>query len=134
MKRLFSGFTRWLLVTIVVLAIVGGVAYAYVALIGTGEVTVIENLSWVGVNSFQVDLYPQESTTESLTLANASSIAMDVDILSTITPDPGSKGMAIDVPSGVTVPGNGQASFSVTITAGKSAEPITYTITFEIDR
>ena len=133
MKRV-SRTIRWVLATIVILMVVAGSAYAYVALTGTGKVTVIENLSWVGDSSFTVSLYPQESVVESLTLANASEVEMDVDIISAIDPDPGAKGMAIDVPAGVTVPANGQAAFSVTITAGKSAEPIAYTITFEISR
>lgn len=133
MKKL-SGIVRWLLATIVILVIVAGSAYAYVALTGTGQVTVIECLSWVGANTFDVDLYPQESTTINLILANESSLAIDVDVVSTVTPDPGAKGMTIDVPNGVTVPASGQAPFDVTITAGKSAEPITYTVTFEIVR
>jgi len=125
---------RWLLVTLTIMAVTGGSVLAYQALTGTGEVTVIENLSWVGENSFAVNLYPQESTTESLTLANASSVEMDVDIISTIDPDPGAKGMSIDVPASVTVPANSQAPFNVTITAGKSAEPVVYTITFSVER
>ena len=130
-----SSVARWLLVTITIMVVTGSVAYAaYRALTGTGEVTVIENLSWVGENTFAVNLYPQESVVESLTLANASGVEMDVDIVSTIDPDPGAKGMDIDVPAGVTIPASGQASFDVTITAGKSAEPITYTVTFYIER
>jgi hypothetical protein len=59
---------------------------------------------------------------------------MDVDIINTITPDPGTKGMTITVPNKVTVPASGQVSFDITITAGKSAEPVTYTITFGVER
>ena len=129
-----SSVARWLLVTITIMAVAGGSVLAYTALTGTGNVTVIENLSWVGENTFAVNLYPQESVVESLTLANASSVEMDVDIVSTIDPDPGAKGMDIDVPAGVTVPANGSASFDITITAGKSAEPIVYTVTFNIER
>jgi len=71
---------------------------------------------------------------ESLTLANASGVDMEVDIISLVDPDPGAKGMTIDIPAKITIPATGQQSFDVTITAGKSAEPITYTITFTIDR
>jgi len=116
------------------MAVTGGSVLAYRALEGQGEVTVIENLSWVGENTFAVNVYPQESVMETLTLANASTVEMDVDIVSSIDPDPGAKGMSIDVPSGVTVPANGSASFDITITAGKSAEPIVYTVTFNIER
>lgn len=136
-KKVWKGLpsiTRWLLVTFIAMLIMSGAAYAYVALTGTGQVTVVENLSWVGENTFAVNLYPQESVTKSLTIANASSSAMIADIVSTVTPDPGSKGMSIDMPKTVTVPANGQVPFNITITVGKSAEPITYTITFEIQR
>ena len=125
---------RWLLVTITLMAVTGGSVLAYRALEGQGEVTVIENLSWVGENTFAVNVYPQESVMETLTLANASSVEMEVDIVSTIDPDPGAKGMDIDIPAKVTIPAIGQQSFDVTITAGKSAEPITYTVTFYIER
>jgi hypothetical protein len=125
---------RWFLVTATLILLTAGGVYAYQALTGQGQVTVVENLSWVGDNTFTVNLYPQESTTETLTLANASSMSMDVDITNTITPDPGTKGMTITVPSKVTVPAGGQSSFDITITAGKSAEPIAYTITFGVER
>jgi len=125
---------RWFLVTATLILLTAGGIYAYQALTGQGQVTVIENLSWVGDSTFEVSLYPQESTTETLTLANASSVSMDVDILNTITPDPGTKGMTITVPNKVTVPASGQVSFDITITAGKSAEPVTYTITFGVER
>jgi hypothetical protein len=125
---------RWFLVTATLILLTAGGVYAYQALTGQGQVTVIENLSWVGDSTFEVSLYPQESTTETLTLANASSVSMDVDIINTITPDPGTKGMTITVPNKVTVPAGGQISFDTTITAGKSAEPVTYTITFGVER
>lgn len=125
---------RWFLVTTTLILLTAGGVYAYQALTGQGQVTVIENLSWVGDSTFEVSLYPQESTTETLTLANASSVSMDVDIINTITPDPGTKGMTITVPNKVTVPASGQVSFDITITAGKSAEPVTYTITFGVER
>ncbi|MFA7101417.1 MAG: hypothetical protein WC196_06815 [Bacilli bacterium] len=125
---------RWFLVTATLILLTAGGVYAYQALTGQGQVTVIENLSWVGDSTFEVSLYPQESTTETLTLANASSVSMDVDIINTITPDPGTKGMTITVPNKVTVPASGQVSFDITITAGKSAEPVTYTITFGVER
>jgi len=132
--RKLSRVVRWLLTTTVAMMIVGGAAYAYVALTGTGEVTVVENLSWVGDNTFAVNVFPQESIVETLTIANASSVAMEVDIVTTIDPDPGAKGMTIDIPAKITIPAIGQQAFNVTITAGKSAEPITYTVTFEIAR
>lgn len=137
MKGLWKGLSpviRWLLTTLLLLLIVSGVAYAYVALTGTGEVTVEECLSWVGPSTFSVSLYPQESQVESLTLANASGVDMDIDITSVVTPDPGTKGLVIDVPKTLTVPAVGQIAFDITITAGKNAEPDTYTVTIDIVR
>ena len=125
---------RYILSIIGTIAVVSGIVYAYVALTGTGQVTVIENLSWVGENTFDVSLMPQESVTESLTIANASSIDMEIDVTYAIDPDPGSKGMSITIPNKITVPGSGNTSFNVSIVAGKGAEPITYTVTFEVAR
>jgi len=129
-----SSVVRWLLVTITIMALVGGSVLAYTALTGKGYVEVKENLTWVGDSEFTVDLFPQESVVATLAIANASSVAMEVDIVTTIDPDPGAKGMTIDIPNKITIPATGQQAFDVTITAGKSAEPTTYTITFEIAR
>lgn len=125
---------RALLSVLLVSAVLYGAVYAYVALTSTGEVTVREPLSWVGSNTFSVSLYPQESVSATLTLANASSSSLSVDFITTVTPNPGSKGMSISVPNNLTVPATGQASFVVTVTAGKSAEPGTYSVTIEVDR
>lgn len=129
-----SKIIRWLLVTILLLLMIGGGVLAYYALTGTGEVTVEEALSFVGPSSFSVSLYPQESAVESLIVANASSLNMDVDLLSTVTPDPGPKGLTIDIPKKITVPAIGQATVNITITAGKNAEPNTYTVSIIFDR
>ena len=131
--RKLPSLVRWALVTIMILALTGGAVYAYVALTATGDVTVEECLSWVGDNTFSVTLYPQESQIEALTLANASSQDMEVDFLSTIIPDPGS-GMTIDIPNKVTVPGDGQVSFDITISAGKSVAPNSYSVSIEVVR
>lgn len=133
-RKFFSGTIRWVLVTILILAIIGGGVYAYVALTATGDVTVVEALSWVGSNTFSVNLYPQESVIESLTLANASSVDLTVDFISVVTPDPGPKGLTVSVPNNLNVPATGQASFDITITAGKSAEPQAYTVEIQVDR
>jgi len=125
---------RWMLITFIALAATVGIIYAYIALTSTGEVTVEENLSWVGDNTFSVTLYPQESETVSLTIANASSVAIDVDLASVVTPDPGAKGLTVSVPNKLTAPANGQISFDVVIAAGKSAEPQAYTIEITVER
>jgi len=132
--RTLPHFVRWLLVTLLILAVIGGGVYAYTALTAEGDITVEENLSFVGPSTFSVSLYPQESETAQLTVANASSVAMDIDLLSTVMPDPGAKGLTVDLPSKVTAPGNGQVVIDIKITAGKSAEPQVYTVTIEIAR
>ena len=131
MKKL-SHFTRWLLITVLILLLVGGAVLAYVALTSTGEVVVEECLSFVGDNTFSVSLYPQESTVAQLTVANASSLSIDVALTSTIIPNP--KGMTVDIPKTLTVPATGQATIDITITAGKNAEPGIYAILIEFDR
>jgi len=132
--RILPQFVRWLLVTLLILVVIGGGVYAYTALTGTGDITVEESLSFVGPNTFSVSLYPQESDTAQLTVANASSIDMEIDLLSTVTPDPGAKGLTVDLPSKVTVPGSGQVVIDITITAGKNAEPQVYSVSIEIMR
>jgi len=137
MKKLWKmipHFARWSLVTLLILVLTGGAVLAYVALTATVEVTVEECLSFVGDNTFSVSLYPQESETVHLTIANASSLSMDVDLLSNVVPDPGAKGMTINIPNKVTVPATGQVTIDIEIIAGKSAEPVAYAVTLEIDR
>ena len=125
---------RGILVTVLLLAMVAGGVLAYNALTGTGNVTVDEALSFVGPTSFDVNVYPQEEVTAQLTIANASSIAMDVDLLSEVIPDPGAKGMTVDIPNSITVPGEGQIVVDITITAGKNAEPGLYEVSIIFDR
>ena len=132
--RILPEFIRWLLVTLIILVIIGGFVAAFTALTGTGDITVEENLSFVGPSTFTVSLYPQESEVAQLTVANASSIDMDIDLASTVIPDPGTQGLTVDLPNNVTVPGSGQVVIDITITAGKSAEPQVYSVSIEIIR
>jgi len=132
--RRVSGMARWLLVTLVLLIFAGGGAYAYVALTSTGEVTVEECLSFVGPSTFDVTLYPLESRTVDLTIANASSAAIEIDLISTVVPDPGPKGLTITVPKKVIVPATGETVVIISIDAGKSAEPGVYRVSISIDR
>lgn len=133
MKRLWKALPIWALVILIILVIGGGV-YAYVALTATGEITVEECLSFVGPSTFSVTLYPGEGDTVQLTVANASSVAIDVDLVSTITPDPGPKGLTVDIPKKITAPASGQVTLDIDITAGKSAEPDTYSVSIEFAR
>ena len=117
MRKQISGIIRWLLVTLLILLGVGGAVWAYTALTSTGEITVEECLSFVGPSTFSVSLYPQESETVQLTVANASSQAIGVDLLSTVTPDPGAKGLTVGIPNKITAPAIGQVVVVAAITA-----------------
>ena len=130
MKRILKAILPILVVT----AILGGGALAYVALTSTGEITIDECLSFVGDNTFSVSLYPQDSEVVQLTVANASGNDIEIDLLSTIDPDPGAKGLTVDIPTKVTIPATGQGTIDITITAGKSVLPETYVVTIEVDR
>ncbi len=125
---------RWLIITAILTIIVGGSAYAYVALMGTGQVTIQECLSFIGSNTFAVTLYPQETKMVQLTVANASPIDLSVDLNTTITPDPQGKGLTVSVPSKITVPAIGQVVVTITITATKNATPGTYQVSVEFAR
>ena len=129
-----SKFLKAVISTLIVTTVLGGVVYAYVALTSTGQVEVKESLPFVGVNTFNVNLYPQESKSVQLTIANASSVASDVDLTSNISPDPGAKGLIVAIPNKITVPAGGQTTLTITISAGKSAEPQAYTVTIFFDR
>jgi len=131
--RLLPSVIRWLLVTVILLTMVAGGAYAYTALTATVEVTVIECLTWVGDSSFTVQMYPQEEVAQQFTLANASSLDMQVDILSTVTPDPGSD-ITVTVPKSVTIPASGQQTFDITVSASKQAPPVAFTVSLSVDR
>ena len=126
-------FVRWLVVTLLVIAVVGGAAYAYKILTVTGEVTVKEAISVVGDTTFSFSLYPQESASKQFTLANASSINLDVSLNYTCIPDPGNN-ISVTLPNKVSVPATGQANFTVQATASKSAEPKGYSISISIER
>lgn len=123
-----------LLSVLLVTALLCGVVYAYRALTSIGQVEVQEALSFVGESTFDVSLFPQESQSAQLTIANASSVAMDVDLLSEVIPDPGAKGLTVDIPAKITVPATGQIVVDIVITAGKSAEPQLYSVSIFFDR
>lgn len=136
MKRLWHrlpSVARWFLVTAVIMVVAGAGAYAYVALTATGEIIVEEPLSFIGESTFEVTLYPQESVTQDLTVANASSQDLGVDLITTISPDPGG-GLSVNVPGKVTVPATGQVTVSIIIMAGKSAPAGVFAIEVGFDR
>ena len=125
---------RQLIIIILVVGLIAVGVRAYVALTGSGDITVTEPLSFVGNSTFSVNLYPLEETTAQLTVANASSSDLSVDLTAVIVPDPGNKGLSVDIPNSIVVPANGQAVIDITISAGKSAVPDTYSVSIMIDR
>lgn len=122
------------LISALIILIVASIGvYAYIALMGRIEVEVPEPLSFVGSSDFRVELYPGESVDVSITIANASSANLDVDVGYTASPDPAGH-LSVSIPNKITAPGNGQVTFDVTITALKSATPNIYDIDYEIIR
>ena len=130
--RKLPSFVRWSLVTMLILIMVGGGVWAYKALTAEVETTVDECLSFVGENFFEVSLYPGESDTVEITIANASSVSIDVSLISTITPT--GKGFSVSIPNKITAPALGQVSFDVGVSASKSVEPGIYYLTIDFDR
>lgn len=124
---------RWFLVTFVFMVIAAAGAYAYIALTAVGEITIEEPLSFVSGSTFEVELYPQESISHDITVANASSLDLVVDLISTISPDPGG-GLTVNVPNKLTIPATGEATASILIVAGKSAPAGVFSIEIGFDR
>lgn len=126
---------RSLLVALLALILLVGGVVAYRALTGHVAVQVREPFSFVGPDSIDLGgMYPTESIQATFALANAAPNAIDADLSYIITPDPAGKGFSVAMPNKVTVPGNGQVSFSVTVTASKSAVPGNYMIEFYVER
>jgi len=136
LKKIWYGLptvVRWLLVTVVIMAVAGAGVYAYIALTATVEIVIEEPLSFVGENVFEVTLYPQETVTQEVTIANASSLDFDVNLVITISPEP-EGGLNVDVPKKVTVPANGEVTVTITIKAGKSAPAGAFAVEIGFDR
>ena len=129
-----KGFKKAVISVLIVTLVLFGAVQAYIALTTTGEVVVKEALSFVGESTFSVSLYPQESTTATVTVANASSLPMEVNLLSSVNPDPGGKGLTVSIPNKITIPAVGQVGIVITVAASKSVTPGTYLVTIEIDR
>lgn len=134
MKRwkLLPPITRWLLVTLLILAMTAGSVLAYKALTAEIEVTVEECLDFVGPSSFQILLYPGETETVQITISNISSVSLEVDLVSTITG--GAGGLTVDIPKKITIAGKGETTVNINMLAGKSAVPGTYLITIDFER
>ncbi len=111
---------------------VAGIAYAVYSIISvTGEVTVDEAITVVPM-SFTATMYPAETVTETLTLSNAGSIAIEVDFIYTVVPtDPE---ISVSGPTKITVPATGSITADVDVDATKSAAPASYSISVEITR
>jgi len=108
--------------------------YAYKALTAEVEVTVSECLSFVGPDWFEVALYPGENDTAEITVANASSVSIEVELVSTVTPDPGPKGLTVSIPNKITAPAQGQITFNIGVSANNSVEPGVYRIMIDFER
>lgn len=123
---------KGILSILLLLVLVTGIAYAYVALTGTIDVTIEENLSFVGDSSFSFTAYPAESTTQTITIANASSNPMEVDITYSILPV--TSELSVTMPNKITVPGVGEVDIDLVVSSSKSIAPSSYIVTYEIVR
>ena len=108
-----------------------GLAYAswYTITTITGKVKVEEAISLDRIE-FEASLYPGESTKESFTLTNSSSIPVTVRFEATIEPP----GLEVELPGEVEVPAGGQETFDITIKAPPYIEPGEYTIRIDVMR
>jgi len=122
-----------LISALIITLVTGTWVFAYVALTGIIQLEVQENLSFVGSNEFQLEGYPGQTLYQELTVANASPDDMDIDVGYVVMPDPGSD-LNVNTPKNVTVPGEGEATFEITIIISKSAAPAFYEINYEIIR
>jgi len=122
------------LISALIITLVTGIGvWAYTALVGTIELGVEENLSFVGDSEFQLEGYPGQTLYQEITVANASPDDMNIDVGYLVMPDPSSD-LRVDTPKNVTVPGEGEKTFEITITINKSATPMFYEINYEIVR
>lgn len=122
-----------LISTLIILLVAGIGVYAYTALTGIIHLEIKENLSFVGDSEFELEAYPGQTVWQEITIANASPDDMDISVGYSVSPDPGHD-LNIQTPNKVTVPGDGEATFEVTIIISKSAVPMAYEIIYEIVR
>ena len=130
--KLLPPITRWLLVTLLILAMTAGSVLAYKALTAEIEVTVEECLDFVGPSSFQVLLYPGETETVQITISNISSVSLEVDLISTVTG--GAGGLTVDIPKKITIVGKDETTVSINMLAHESVAPGNYLITIDFER
>lgn len=124
---------RWILVTLAIIAVTSSITFAaYKALHSEGTVQIDECLSWVGSNTFEVQLYPQESETVTLTIRNVSSLPIDVELVDKINPK--IKGLEVTMPDVVTVPAGGDLDVDILVAAGKDCEPGACDVTIDVER
>ena len=134
--RTLPNFARWLLVTVVIMAMTGSGVLAYNALFGKITGTIEEPLGWVGDSSYDFGtIYPTETVLCPLTVSNQAPNPIEFDVLYTISPADLDAEITVTIPSKLTAPATGQIAFDIEITASKSAPPIAeLTIDYIIDR
>lgn len=128
-KKLFTPLGVFLL--ILTLSISAYAAYRIVTIVG--QLGVQEAISIVEVPSFQVNLYPQESTSQIFTLKNDSSLPLTVSLGYICNPSEG-QNLKITVPNNVEVPAQGQNQFVIQIEAKKSCVPGSWDIEVYVER
>jgi uncharacterized membrane protein len=100
----------------------------------TAKVLVLEAITLEGNLELKLTLYPNESWVENYTLKNAGSQDIKVDIGVSISPDQQGLEAEIEPQGPITVPGNGQTSFTLTIKAEHDVVPGEYTVKVTFSR
>ena len=129
--KLLPPTIRWLAITLLILTVTTGSVLAYRALTAEVEVTVEECLSFVGTSSFQVLLYPGESETVQIAIANLSSVDIEIDLIPTAI---GIENLTITIPKKITASAKGETTVNIGILASKSTIPGIFTITISFER
>lgn len=122
---------KYLAIILVLVALPLVAFAAYTILTMTGQVTVQESIT-VAPTTFTASMYPGESYSQSLTLSNASSVAVEVAFTSSVSPV--TPEVTLTVPNKVTVPATGSITAQVSVVASKSAAPGAYVVSIGLTR
>ncbi len=117
------------LIVAVALPLVAFAAYTIVTLVGVYKVTepiTISPSSWT-IGAPGVPFYAGETSTKDVTVTNAASVPIEVDLVETIS-GPSPAEFTVTFTKKVTVPALGNAVVAVSAKAGKSITPGEYTL------
>ena len=133
-KRRFLDIPLGVLLTFLIpLAVVMG--YGIVILVGTYKITepvTVSPVSWT-VGAPGALFYAGETSVKDVTLSNAASVPIEIDMVETITgPTPAE--LTVTFAKKITVPANDQIMTTVIVKASKSITPGEYTVSISVIR